>query len=35
MKEGQSKSFTEKLKNIAILGGVIAGVIGLINIFAK
>jgi len=35
MKEGQPKSFTERLKNIAIFGGIIAGVIGLIKIFAK
>jgi len=34
MKEGQP-SFTEKLKNIAIFGGIIAGIIGLIKIFAK
>ena len=35
MKEGQPKSFTERLKNIAVFGGIIAGVIGLIKIFAK
>ena len=35
MKEGQPKSFTEKLKNMAVFGGIIAGIVGLIKIFAR